>query len=60
MLTSSGLRLIGSSSHTAAYTPGSLSAQTFKTQFANYVNGASVTCQIFSTMSTMILMEIAN
>jgi hypothetical protein len=60
MLTSTATRLVASSSHTAIYTPNSLSPQTFKTQFANFVNGASAAVQIFSTTSTMVLMEIAN
>jgi len=60
ILTGTSLRLIGATSFAASYSPNSLSAQTFKTQFANFVNGASVTCQVFATQSSIVLMEIAN
>jgi hypothetical protein len=58
-LTSSAVRLTFSHSFVASYTPNSTSPQTFKTQFANFAVAASVTCQIFSAPSQMILMEVA-
>jgi hypothetical protein len=60
MLTGSSSTLIGASSYSSIYTPNSLSAQTFKTQIANFVNGASVTAQLFASTSSMVLMEIAS
>ena len=58
MLTNTSTRLIQSTSYTSIYSPGSTSAQTFKTQFANFTAAASVSVQMYGGPSTMVLMEV--
>lgn len=51
--------ILGSISASFLDTPATTSAVTYKTQFANRVNAASVRVQLLAAMSTMILMEIS-
>jgi len=58
----SSVNYIGSISQAILDSPATTSATTYKTQFKNYVNAASVRCQTSSTggdVSTIILMEIS-
>ena len=58
----SSVNYIGSISQAILDSPATTSATTYKTQFKNYVNAASVRCQTSNTggdTSTIILMEIS-
>jgi hypothetical protein len=48
----------GSASYSILDTPATTSATTYKTQFANLANAATVVCQDNGDLSTLILMEI--
>ena len=59
LYTDSSLQNRGSFSTVFLDTPNTTSATTYKTQFRNAANAASVTCQTSAGTSTIILMEIS-